>query len=100
MYVPRDFPPYITEVQNYGGNPLLPYTPHPMDFGNRTGQGNKSRLFHTDFTATYQPRLNLFLDAKLIARRQTYSLTPAADATETYASLALRWNIAQRLHEF
>jgi hypothetical protein len=55
---------------------------------------------HTDFTATYQPRLNLFLDAKLIARRQTYSLTPAANVNEAYASLAVRWNIAQRLHEF
>ena len=87
-------------IANYGGNPLLPYTPHPMDYGNRTGQGNKSRLLHTDFTATYQPRLNLFLDAKLIARQQTYSLTPAANVNEVYASLALRWNIAQRLHEF
>ena len=87
-------------IANYGGNPLIPYTFHPMDYGNRTGQGNKSRLLHTDFTATYQPRLNLFLDAKLIARHQTYSLTPAANVNEVYASLALRWNIAQRLHEF
>ena len=85
---------------NYGGNVLKSYNSHPMDFGNRTGQGNKSRLLHTDFTATYQPRLNLFLDAKLIARHQTYSLTPAANVNEVYASLAVRWNIAQRLHEF
>ena len=87
-------------LANYGGNPLTPYNSHPMDYGNRTGQGNKSRLLHTDFTATYQPRLNLFLDAKLIARHQTYALTPALNGNETYASLALRWNIAQRLHEF
>ena len=87
-------------LANYGGNPLIPYDPRPMDFGNRVGQGNKSRLLHTDFTASYQPRLNLFLDAKLIARHQTYSLTPTANVNEVYASLALRWNIAQRLHEF
>lgn len=87
-------------IANYGGNPITPYNSHPTDYGNTTGQGNKSRLLHTDFTATYQPRLNLFLDAKLIARHQTYSLTPAADGNEVYASLALRWNIAQRLHEF
>ena len=86
-------------LANYGGNPLTPYTSYPMEYDNRTGQGNKSRLLHTDFTATYQPRLNLFIDAKLIARHQTYSLTPAADGNEVYASLALRWNIAQRLHE-
>jgi hypothetical protein len=87
-------------IANYGGNPLVPYNSHPMDYGNRTGQGNKSRLLHTDFTATYQPRLNLFLDAKLIARHHTYSLIPAANVNEVYASLAVRWNIAQRLHEF
>ncbi|HEX8659091.1 MAG TPA: hypothetical protein VF690_16240, partial [Hymenobacter sp.] len=71
-----------------------------VDYGYRVGSGNKSRLLHADFTATYQPRLNLFLDAKLITRRQTYSLTPTLNGNEVYASLALRWNIAQRLHEF
>ncbi|MBF9142387.1 capsule assembly Wzi family protein [Hymenobacter properus] len=85
---------------NYGGNVLKSYNTRVSEYGNRTAQGNKSRLLHADFTATYQPRLNLFLDAKLIARHQTYSLTPALDGNEVYASLALRWNIAQRLHEF
>ena len=87
-------------AQNYGGNVLKSYNTRVAEYGNRPGQGNKSRLLHTDFTATYQPRLNLFLDAKLIARHQTYSLTPAANVNEVYASLAVRWNIAQRLHEF
>ncbi|WP_310398093.1 capsule assembly Wzi family protein [Hymenobacter sp.] len=87
-------------TQNYGGNVLKSYNTRVQEFGNRTGQGNKSRLLHADFTATYQPRLNLFLDAKLIARNQTYSLTPELDGSEVYAALALRWNIAQRLHEF
>ena len=86
--------------QNYGGNVLKSYNTRVQEYGNRVGQGNKSRLLHADFTATYQPRLNLFLDAKLIARHQTYTLTPGLDGNETYASLALRWNIAQRLHEF
>ena len=84
---------------NYGGNPILPYYPH-VEYDNRVGQGNNSKLIHADFTASYQPRLNLFLDAKLIARKQTYSLTPDANYNEVIASLALRWNIAQRLHEF
>lgn len=89
-----------TPGQNYGGNVLKSYNTRVSEYGNRVGQGNKSRLLHTDFTATYQPRLNLFLDAKLIARHQTYFLTPAANVNEVYASLAVRWNIAQRLHEF
>ena len=50
--------------------------------------------------SAYQPRPNLFRDAKLIARHQTYSFTPAANVNEVYASLAVRWNIAQHLHEF
>jgi hypothetical protein len=87
-------------IDNYGGNPLLSYNTHVNEYGNKVGQGNKSQLLHLDFTATYQPRLNLFVDAKLIARHQTYSLTPAANGNEVFATLALRWNIAQRLHEF
>ena len=100
MTLPSDPAPGPDRLLNFGGNPLLPYTTRVSEYGNRVGQGNKSRLLHADFTATYQPRLNLFLDAKLIARHQTYSLTPAANVNEVYASLAVRWNIAQRLHEF
>ncbi|MDO7876807.1 capsule assembly Wzi family protein [Hymenobacter sp. ASUV-10] len=87
-------------IENYGGNVLLPYTTRPMEYGNTTGQGNKTKLLHADFTATYQPRLNLFVDAKFIARHRSYEQTPGLDGNEIYASLALRWNIAQRLHEF
>jgi len=95
---------------NYGSNVLLPYGARPVDaagnpivYGYRVGDGNKSRLLHADFTATYQPRLNLFLDATLIARHQnvaqpTYYGTVSGN--EVYASVAVRWNIAQRLHEF
>ena len=78
----------------------LPLSVGVSEYNNRVGQGNKSRLLHADFTATYQPRLNLFVDAKVIARNQTYTRTPALNGNEVYASLALRWNIAQRLHEF
>jgi hypothetical protein len=85
---------------NYGGNVLLPYEPHPMDYGNRTGQGDKRRLFHADFTATYQPRLNLFLDASFISRSNRTTSFTSSGYVEGYASLAVRWNIAQRLHEF
>jgi hypothetical protein len=87
-------------ILNFGGNPLFSYNTRVKEYGNTIGQGNKSQLLHADFTATYQPLLNLFVDAKLIGRHQTYSFTPELDGNEVYASLALRWNIAQRLHEF
>ncbi len=83
---------------NYGGNVLLPYDPRVQEFGNDIGQGNQTRLIHTDLTATYQPRHNLWLDAKLIVRRQSF--TDAATQNTVFPSVALRWNIAQRLHEF
>ncbi len=99
-------------MNNYSGNNvLLSYNTRPIDaatgnqveYGYRVGNGDRSTLLHADFTATYQPRLNLFLDATLIARHQTldqptYYGTVAGN--EVYASLAVRWNIAQRLHEF
>ncbi|MDF7814664.1 hypothetical protein [Hymenobacter sp. YC55] len=83
---------------NYGGNPLLSYNSRVQEYGNTVGQGNRTRLVHADFTATYQPRHNLWLDAKLIVRRQSY--TDAATQNTVFPSVALRWNIAQRLHEF
>ncbi|SHI29409.1 hypothetical protein SAMN02745146_0401 [Hymenobacter daecheongensis DSM 21074] len=95
--------------QNYGSNPNLPYTNRPLDsngrireFGFRVGDGVTSYLFHGDFTATYQPRHNLWLDAKLIVRNRTLDqpVSYATAGTDALASLALRWNIAQRLHEF
>ena len=90
-------------LTNYGSNPLLSYNTRPMEYNNRTGQGDKNRLLHFDFTATYQPKLNLFVDATLIARRSSLDQPTyygAVAGNEVYASLALRWNIAQRLHEF
>ncbi|WP_022825493.1 hypothetical protein [Hymenobacter norwichensis] len=83
---------------NYGGNPLISYDTRVQEFGNIIGQGNQTRLVHTDFTATYQPRHNVWLDAKLIVRRQSF--TDAATQNTVFPQVALRWNIAQRLHEF
>lgn len=87
--------------QNYGSNVLKTYNTRVSEYGNRVGQGNKVNLLHLDFTATYQPRLNLFLDATLIARsNRNDNVFTSSGYVENYASLALRWNIAQRLHEF
>ena len=100
-----------TSYNNNGGNVLLSYNTRApsttpgidSEHGYRVGNGDKSHLLHADFTATYQPRLNLFLDATLIARHQSLDQPTyygAVSGNEVYASLAVRWNIAQRLHEF
>ncbi len=103
-----------TPSSNYGSNPLQPYNNRPLgddgqprQYGYQVGDGNTSRLFHGDLTATYQPRLNLFVDATLIVRHQSIKQAlsyPSGGGipggTEVFPSVALRWNIAQRLHEF
>ncbi|GAA4377811.1 capsule assembly Wzi family protein [Hymenobacter koreensis] len=79
---------------NYGGNVLKPYTNRVQDFGNSVGQGVRYNLLHGDFTATFQARHNLFLDAKLIVRNSNLF------GNEAIPSISLRWNAVQRLHEF
>ncbi|UPL49503.1 hypothetical protein [Hymenobacter sublimis] len=95
--------------QNYGSNVLLPYTNRPLDangnlreYGFVVGSGPTSYLFHGDFTATYQAAHNLWLDGKLIVRHRTFDqpVPHFTAGTDALASVALRWNIAQRLHEF
>ena len=90
-----------TATINWGGNPLLPYFPHPQDYGNTTGQGVPIKQLHVDFTASYQVIHNLFVDIKQVVRRgYSYNpLQPAARA-DNLTSVALRWNIRQRLYEF
>ncbi|QHT72066.1 capsule assembly Wzi family protein [Rhodocytophaga rosea] len=84
--------------QNWGGNVLLPYQTKVQEYGNEIGQGVKAYLAYGDFTASYQLRHNLFIDARQIVRRVNSSL-PGRKNT-AFASLALRWNIPQRQHEF
>ncbi|SDY91029.1 hypothetical protein [Hymenobacter psychrophilus] len=91
--------------QNYGSNVLLPYTTRPAEEGFFVGSGITSYLLHTDLTASYQAAHNLFIDGKLVYRHRTFSGNEPVPAYYTadggaLASIALRWNIAQRLHEF
>ncbi|RAK66668.1 hypothetical protein [Hymenobacter edaphi] len=85
------------ELLNYGGNVLRPYTPRPNDYGNTVAQGRRVEQLFADFTATWMARPNLWLDAKLVARS---ALVNGTRTTGVYPSLALRWNAAQRVHEF
>jgi hypothetical protein len=84
--------------QNWGGNVLRPYQTKVQEYGNEIAQGIKTYLAYGDFTASYQLRHNLFIDARQVVRRMNSSL-PGRKNT-AFASLALRWNIPQRQHEF
>jgi hypothetical protein len=64
------------------------------------GDGIQTNLIHTDFTATYQMRHNVWLDGKLIMRRITSPDVDNLTSSTVFPSVSFRWNIAQRLHEF
>ncbi|MBC6992267.1 hypothetical protein [Hymenobacter sp. BT491] len=96
-------------LTNFGSNVLLPYTNRPRDANGNileagffTGDGVKTHLIHADLTATYQARHNVWVDAKLIMRRVTGTDPNVGNLTnsDVFPSLGVRWNIAQRVHEF
>ncbi|MBL6447097.1 hypothetical protein JMN32_12315 [Fulvivirga sp. 29W222] len=84
---------------NYGGNILKSNTTREMDRGNEIGQGIGNDLFFADFTASYQWKHNFFIDLKHLFRKVDSDL-PALNQKTNYTSVALRWNIPQRLNEF
>lgn len=93
----RDDVAGVTPQPNYGGNVLKPYTTRVREYGNAVGQGLRTEQLFADFTATWMARHNLWLDAKIIGRSE---LAGGTRTTGVYPSLGLRWNAAQRLHEF
>lgn len=84
---------------NYGGNVLYPYTTLVQEYGNKVGQGITTDQLHLDFTASWQWRHNMFLDVKQILRKTDSQLAARTNNT-AYTTIAFRWNIPQRLHEF
>ncbi|PSR55022.1 hypothetical protein AHMF7605_16685 [Adhaeribacter arboris] len=88
-----------TDTLNYGNNVLLPYTTRAQEFNNKVGQGVTTDQLHVDVTASWQLRHNLFLDVKQILRKVDSQLAARSNNT-AYTTLAFRWNIPQRLHEF
>jgi len=86
-------------ISNYGHNILLDDLTHLNDFGNEIGQGIENELIYLDFTSSYHLKQNLFIDAKLIYRRNNSQL-PSFDTENTHFAISLRFNIPQRLQEF
>jgi hypothetical protein len=84
---------------NWGGNILKVNTTRQQDFNNTIAQGIKNDIVYGSFTASWMLKHNLFIDASYTARK---SESPVAlyNTNTTVASVALRWNIAQRLYEF
>lgn len=84
---------------NFGKNIFLNNVVNSQEFGNSIAQGIQTKLLFIDFTASWQLRHNLFFDWKSIYR-QVDSALDARDKDTFFTSLAVRWNIPQRLYEF
>lgn len=69
------------------------------NFGNTIAQGVGNTIVLATFTASFQVKHNLFLDATAVLRKSE-SDVPSFTSNSAITSLALRWNIAQRLYEF
>jgi hypothetical protein len=88
-----------TKGTNYGGNLGKSYTQRPHDYGNKIGQGITSTLVYMNLTLTYQLRHNFFIDLSQTIRKVDSAL-PVRNMNNSITTIALRWNIPQRLNEF
>lgn len=90
-------------VQNpkydWGSDLLKPNTDRESTYGNKIGQGFKNDIVYGSFTASWHLKHNIFIDVNVVVRKSESVLNFYNNNT-SITSLALRWNIAQRLYEF
>ncbi len=84
---------------NWGSDLLKSNSTREQEFGNTIGQGLLTKITYLDLTASYMLKHNLFIDMKLIRRDSAIPQISGTNNT-TITSLALRWNIGQRLYDF
>lgn len=84
---------------SWGGDIIKSYDLRAQDFNNTIGQGVRNTITMANFTATWQFRHNVFIDATATIRNSE-SPVETFNNNSVITSLALRWNIAQRLYEF
>ena len=94
MKVGRD-----TTTLNWGGDILKDNSSREKDFNNAPSQGVKNDILLVSFTASWQLHHNLFVDAAIVIRKSE-SPVPLYNKNASITSVALRWNIPQRLYEF
>ena len=94
MQVGRD----TTDV-NWGSDILKDNVTREQDFENTISQGVRNDILFATFTASWQLKHNIFIDVSVVFR-QSESPVPVYNTNTSVTSLALRWNIAQRLYEF
>lgn len=86
-------------VVNWGSDVLKNNRTREQEFGNEISQGFFNEILFGSFTGSWHLKHNLFIDASVILRNSTSPAVLYHNNT-SITSLALRWNIPQRLYEF
>lgn len=94
MRIGRDGPD-----ENWGGDILKDYTTRQREYNNTIGQGIANDIILGTATASWQWKHNLFIDASVVLRNSTSAAAFYNNKTSV-TSVALRWNVPQRLYEF
>ena len=90
---------------NWGSDVLKSYVTRQRfvnfqdDYNNSIGQGIANTILFGSFTASWMLKHNLFVDLQVIVRKSSSDVA-LYDNQSVAASVALRWNIAQRLYDF
>jgi hypothetical protein len=87
------------EGENWGSDILKAGQTREQEYNNTIGQGVSNTILSLNMTASYMLKHNLFLDASQIIRQSKSDLTFYNNNTSV-TSVALRWNIPQRLYDF
>ncbi len=87
------------EDENWGSDILKASQTREQEYGNTIGQGNSNKIMSLYMTASYMLKHNLFLDASQVIRQSKCDLEFYNNNT-SITSVALRWNIPQRLYDF
>ena len=84
---------------NWGGNILLDDRTREQDYNNVLRQGVPTELVVADVMASYQLWHNIFVDLRYLRRTRT-APEVLVNEKNSFASVALRWNIRQRNYDF
>lgn len=85
--------------ENWGSNIRLRNNFQRREYDNKVAQGNTTEVIFGSFTASWMLKHNIFIDGSIILRKSQSDLA-AYNKNTSVASLALRWNIPQRLYDF
>ena len=84
---------------SWGSDIIKNYNLREQDFGNTISQGVRNNIIFATLSASWQLKHNLFIEGNIVIRNSESPVTFYNNNT-SITSLALRWNIPQRLYEF